>query len=194
MVPTFAPRKEKLKGPCSSFGKNKWEPGECLMLVSSSQQTKLLDLVSFLLWVQLSQGLGLGQSSPSAPCCSPAGSSQIILSLIILSGLGPNQTEQFKKTQRINPSTSEGLLLQPPKPGKGKKEFLPKLTKSKLSKQMKRAQSSWHHRHLALKQAAQEPQGSPCPGPTLRLLQLFLGIEQTIRDHHKITPGQQFQS
>lgn len=69
-----------------------------------------------------------------------------------------NQTEQFtfqKGCQRIGAPVSKAR--------KGRKTFLPKLTKPKPDKQKKK-QSSQHHGCLggeALKKPTEEPQGSP---------------------------------
>lgn len=93
---------------------------------------------------------------------------------------------------------SEGFLLQSPKPGKGRKGFLPKLTKTKLSKKMKRAEFSRHHGCLgseALKKSMQVPQGSPRPCTQLKAIATISGHradDQGIEDHHSITPRQQF--
>lgn len=55
----------------SSSNKNRWEPSESLKLVSSVEQMKLVDLVSFLLLGWLFQGLGLRLSDSSSSCWPP---------------------------------------------------------------------------------------------------------------------------
>lgn len=67
----FCLREEKKNSSHSSSSKNRWEPSESLKLVSSAEQMKLVDLVSFLLLGWLFQGLGLRLSDSSSSCWPP---------------------------------------------------------------------------------------------------------------------------
>lgn len=89
----------------------------------------------FFPWVSFSEVWGWGGVDPQQ---LPAGPWLIYLPSIVLSDLGPkpNQFKETKGHQRIAATVSKAR--------KRKKTFLPKLTKSKLAKQRKRAQYAQH--------------------------------------------------
>lgn len=182
MVLASVSGKKTPKGSCSSSGKNRWEPGESLVLISS-QQMKLIKLVSFLLLVQPFWGLGLRRTHPSASHWFPKDSSSIVFPL-----WPQTKTKSNSSTKTKAP---EGLLSQSPRPGKGKKNFFPKLTKAKLAKQTKRAQSAQHDRHLrseALEKPTEELQGSCLPRTHLKAIVTISGHrvdDQRIENHPK---------
>lgn len=103
---------KKPKGFTQQLKQNRWEPDESLAWVPSSQQTKLVNLVTCLLLVCLFRGLWPGQSGPSLSSRSLANSSRQLVSRIS----DQNQTRPFQEKKNV-----EGLLLQSRSPGKGKK-------------------------------------------------------------------------
>lgn len=92
---------KKPKGFTQQLKLNRWEPGESLAWVPSSQQTKLVNLVTCLLLVCLFRGLWRGQSWPSPSSRSLANSSRRLVSRIS----DQNQTRPFQEKKNV-----EGLL------------------------------------------------------------------------------------